>query len=181
MGYIVIAMPKYGDACRLKDIIHNNGIESDIVLCKGSREVITTIRKYDVSLLICTQTVGSMRYETLSFYLPPTIRVLLLSRENKRDIISDNITNLKIPFKVADLTNTVRTLVCGETGISNKKRHRRSPKDQKVIDNAKLLLMNRDGLSEADAYRRIQKISMDTSTSILETSSRIIALYDKNK
>lgn len=45
---------------------------------------------------------------------------------------------------------------------------------RKVIDRAKGLLMDRFGLSEADAFRRIQKRSMDTRKSMREVADAIL-------
>jgi two-component system, response regulator PdtaR len=45
---------------------------------------------------------------------------------------------------------------------------------RKVIDRAKGMLMDRFGLSEADAFRRIQKRSMDTRKSMREVADAIL-------
>src|SRR5689334_18489969 len=49
---------------------------------------------------------------------------------------------------------------------------------RKVIERAKGLLMERHGLSEADAFRRIQKRSMDTRKSMREVAEAILLAND---
>jgi two-component system, response regulator PdtaR len=47
---------------------------------------------------------------------------------------------------------------------------------RKIVDRAKGLLMESDHLSEAQAYRKIQKISMDKNKSLREVAEAIITM-----
>jgi len=47
---------------------------------------------------------------------------------------------------------------------------------RKLIDQAKGLLMSKEGLNEAKAYRRLQKISMDKNKSMKEVAEAIILM-----
>ena len=61
-----------------------------------------------------------------------------------------------------------------------KKPKTRSWKEQNYISNAKFLLMERNHLSEEDAYRYIQKCSMDSGTNMVETAQMVLMLlYDE--
>ena len=51
----------------------------------------------------------------------------------------------------------------------------RSQKEQKTIDEAKALLMDRNHLSENEAHKYIQKLSMDSGNSLVETAEMILA------
>ena len=52
---------------------------------------------------------------------------------------------------------------------------------RKVIDRAKGMLMDRFGLSEAEAFRRIQKRSMDTRKSMREVAEAILPAREMEK
>jgi two-component system, response regulator PdtaR len=52
---------------------------------------------------------------------------------------------------------------------------------RKVIDRAKGMLMDRFGLSEGDAFRRIQKRSMDTRKSMREVAEAILLASEMEK
>ena len=53
----------------------------------------------------------------------------------------------------------------------------RSPKEeQEVIDRAKQILMTRNDMSEADAFRYIQKRSMDSGRTMVESAGMILLL-----
>lgn len=55
----------------------------------------------------------------------------------------------------------------------------RSEEDQKVIRKAKELLMDRNGFSEEEAHRYIQKRSMDNGTELVEVSQMILSLMQE--
>jgi response regulator NasT len=50
--------------------------------------------------------------------------------------------------------------------------------DRKVIDRAKALLMERQSLTEADAYARLRKAAMDKNLKLVEVAQRILDVAD---
>ena len=50
--------------------------------------------------------------------------------------------------------------------------------DRKCIDSAKAVLMQRQGLSEAQAYARLRKTAMDKNLKLVEVAQRILDLAD---
>ena len=56
---------------------------------------------------------------------------------------------------------------------------KRTESDKKVITAAKELLMERNNMTENEAHRYIQKISMDSATNMAETAQMIIELNGK--
>ena len=52
----------------------------------------------------------------------------------------------------------------------------RSEKEQKMIDAAKKLLMDRNSMTEEEAHRYMQKCSMDSGTNLVETAEMVFAL-----
>ena len=55
----------------------------------------------------------------------------------------------------------------------------RSKEDQQLINKAKLVLMERNGFSEEEAHRYIQKRSMDNGTGLVEVSQMILSLMEE--
>ena len=61
-----------------------------------------------------------------------------------------------------------------------KKPKPRSEKEQNYISNAKRLLMEKNQMTEEEAYRHIQKCSMDSGTNMVETAQMLLMLmYDE--
>ena len=51
-------------------------------------------------------------------------------------------------------------------------------KDRKVIDRAKALLMERQKLSEPEAYARLRKAAMDKNLKLVEVAQRMLDVAD---
>ena len=56
---------------------------------------------------------------------------------------------------------------------------RRSPQEQKVIDDAKAILMENNNMTEPEAFRYIQKCSMDSGNTMVESASMVIGIYSE--
>ena len=65
--------------------------------------------------------------------------------------------------------------------IRRKKKQREKPRvrnaeDEAIIESAKLLLMERNKMTEEEAHRYLLKRSMDNSISLVETAQMLLAL-----
>ena len=84
-----------------------------------------------------------------------------------------------MPLKVHEQLQNVEMMAY--TYEKKRKKRRAQPKERteeekKLILNAKKLLMERNQMSEEEAHRYIQKSSMDTGTSIVETAQMVLSL-----
>ena len=52
------------------------------------------------------------------------------------------------------------------------------PEEQAVIDDAKRLLMNRNGMTEEQAHRFLQKKSMDSGAKLIQTAQLVLDSTD---
>ena len=174
MSYIVIAMAKNGDAIRLKDIIQSGRILEEVIICQDGSDVLRVAREQDVNLVICTSRLSDMRYEELASYLKSTEKMLLLTREPTMITMSDNIRTLQIPFKSSDFLATIKSLIPTRYYERAKGSKKRSLEDQMLIDSAKQLIMERERLSEPEAHRYMQKISMDTGLDLVQIARQLL-------
>ena len=91
------------------------------------------------------------------------------------------IVCLPAPFKMGDLVSTVRMIEQSQT--EKRRRMRRQPpqkrreEDQKAIDTAKAILMERNRMTEPEAHKYLQKCSMDSQVSLIEAAQMVISLY----
>lgn len=58
---------------------------------------------------------------------------------------------------------------------------KRSVEEQEYIDKAKKILIEQKQMSEPEAFRYIQKCSMDSGTNMVETAQMIILLAEERK
>ena len=81
---------------------------------------------------------------------------------------------------VNDLVSTIEMMLQAQIRRRKKLRsqpRKRSPKEQKIIDDAKHLLMERNNMSEQEAFRYIQKCSMDSGNTMVESATMVMGIY----
>ena len=154
---IVIALPKIEDAKKIRTVLNRYGFTVAAV-CNSGANALASISELDGGVLLMAS----------------------------RGVISEAPTSVLcvgMPLKVGDLVNTVSMMISQierRWKKDKKKPKQRSWKEQNYISNAKMLLMERNHLSEDDAYRYIQKCSMDSGTNMVETAQMLLMLmYDE--
>ena len=93
--------------------------------------------------------------------IPSYFEMLLLASGRVIAEAPTSVLTVEMPMKVSDLVNTVDMMLSQierRLKKEKKKPKTRSWKEQNYISNAKFLLMERNHLSEEDAYRYIQKM-----------------------
>ena len=106
--------------------------------------------------------------------------MLLIASEGILDTcVTPDIVRLCLPLKVHDLMDTIEFMQSAIIRRQKKKKKMpkvRSEKEQKMIDAAKKLLMDRNSKTEEEAHRYMQKCSMDSGTNLEETAEMVFAL-----
>ena len=175
MGAILVAMPRHDDSERIARMIRGSDIWEDVFICDTGSEILRRIEDMDISLVLCTRRMCDMGYEELYEYIPAATNMLLLTKDNRIDLFSSNIVVLQMPFKSADLINSMHMLL--PEGVRRRNpRQVRSAGDKVTIDKAKMLLMDRNNMTEPEAYRYMQKNSMDMGRTLAETAHMILSL-----
>ncbi len=112
--------------------------------------------------------------------------VLLLSAYSQRDLVerakeAGVVGYLVKPFSEADLAPAIETALERFREFRAIKKEakdlRRTLDTRKAVDRAKGLLMDREGMSEQEAFRRIQKLSMDSRKSMRVVAEAIILAH----
>ena len=180
MGCILISMPRYEDAGHIQRIVSGSGIWEQSFICESGNEMLRCAEDRDVSIVICTKRLSDMGYEELSTYLPAHVNMVLLTKDAGLEPFSSNIIKLLMPFKPDDLKDTLSMLLPGSFALGRKQKPKpkpqRSEEEKKLIEKAKLILMDRNGMTEPEAFRYIQKSSMDMGRTMTESAQMILLL-----
>ena len=108
--------------------------------------------------------------------LPPFCSLLVVGPAHQLALCSDpDIFKLPTPSAGEEALSTVSLLLQFGHRMERYTRHRRSPLEQDLIARAKALLMERDGLTEEQAHRTLQKRSMDQGLTLVQTARRTLA------
>lgn len=181
MTNIVVAFSKQEDAKSIKNILMRNGFQV-VAVCTSGAQVLNSVEDLNGGIIVSGYRFEDMLYRSIRDYMPKGFEMLLVASPNRfggempRDIMS-----LPMPVKVCDLVSTVEMMCQDQIRKKRKQRQqpaRRSGEDARVIAKAKELLMDRNGMTEAEAHRYIQKCSMDNGTNMVETAQMVISLND---
>lgn len=181
MGSILIAMPRAEDTNRIADIVRRSGLMFDIETCNTSAEVLRIANDREYGVVICGKRLRDTSCTELSEMIPAFFGMIVITSDPSVDFYSEKCVKLMTPFKRSDLISTIEMITSGFCRRKKKTkfvRHERSEEEQKIIDSAKALLMERNGMSEPEAFRYIQKNSMDCSRSLIETAQMILVLNE---
>lgn len=182
MSSIVIALPKIEDAKKIRAVLERHGF-SVASVCTTASNALSSASELGSGVLICSHRLPDMNYMDLSECLPRDFEMLLLASARIICEVPSSILSVQMPLKASDLVNTVNMILTQQERRRRKERKKpkaRSWKEQNYISNAKMMLMQRNHLSEEEAYRYIQKSSMDSGTNMVETAQMLLMLlYDE--
>lgn len=179
MGSVLITMPNMNDAAKLAEMLRSQGLPHEIEICQTASEMLRISNERDFGVMICTKNLKDMSFVELSDYMPEYFGMILLTKDMMMDTYSDRIVKIIMPFKVRELMSTVDMMTSMFIRKIKKKNpvpHKRSAEEEKLISEAKELLMERNGMTEPEAFRYMQKNSMDMGRSLVETAHMILIL-----
>ena len=178
MSSIVIALPKIEDAKKIRSVLERHGFTVASV-CSTASSALSNASELGNGVLICGHRLPDMNYLDLSECLPRDFEMLLLASARVICEVPSSILSVEMPIKSGDLVNTVSMILMQQDHKRRKEKKKpklRSEKEQNYISNAKMMLMQRNHLNEEDAYRYIQKSSMDSGTNMVETAQMLLML-----
>lgn len=179
MGCVLIAMPRQEDAMRIAVAIRESGVALDVEICMTGAEILRKMHDRDFGVVICTKKLNDMSYADLSGYLTKYFGMIVVTRDVSLESVGENMVKLMLPFKKRELISTVEMIVNDFYSMIRKKKKtppKRSDSERKVIDRAKAMLMDQNGMSEPEAFRYIQKNSMDNGRSMVESAQMLLIL-----
>ena len=181
MSSIVIALPKIEDAKKIRAVLERHGF-TVASICTTASNALSSASELGSGVLICSHRLPDMNYLDLSECMPGEFEMLLLASTRMLCEVPTSILSVQMPLKASDLVNTVNMILTQQERRRQKEKKKpkaRSWKEQNYISNAKMMLMQRNHLSEDEAYRYIQKSSMDSGTNMVETAQMLLMLlYD---
>lgn len=176
---IIVVLPKIEDARGIRGVLVKNGFQVTAV-CTTGAQALNQLRDLPDGIVICSYKMTDMIYTELRGCLPAGFDLLLLaSPAALREYRCDDAVCLAMPLKVHELVSTVN-MMC-QTLMRRRRREKVKPKERAaeekaLINEAKELLMDRNHMSEEEAYRYIQKCSMDSGTNMVETAQMVLAM-----
>ena len=179
MANMIVGFSKIEEAKSIRNLLVRNGYDV-ISSCTTGSQILAATEGLIDGIIICGFRLNDMLFNELYESLPPNFDMLMVASDRVlKEFDCSKIMTLSTPLKVNDLLNTVEMM--NESAMRRHRKLRSRPKernaeDQALIQEAKLLLMSRNNMSEEEAHRYMQKCSMDSSTNKVETARMILSL-----
>ncbi len=182
MACIIVVFPRIEDARAIRSLLVRSGYEVAAV-CTSGAQALSAADRLAQGVVVCGYKYQDMLYRDLCESLPPSFGMLLLASARViGEGVAEGVVGVTMPLKVNDLLASLDMLI-GRMERRRKKRHalpaKRSEQEQKDIDDAKALLMERNHMTEEEAHRYLQKTSMDSGTNLVETAQMVLALMNR--
>ena len=181
MANVVVAFSKAEDGKKIKRILIRCGF-SAIAVCTSGAQALAQAADFGSGLLVCGYRLQDMLSTELADYLPSEFAVVLIASPDKLvSRVPERVRCISMPFKAQELCDTAMELA---QELDRQRRRRRmqprqrNEEEQNAIRDAKALLMERQGMTEEEAHRYIQKSSMDSGNSLAETARMLLCLMD---
>ena len=175
MSNVVVAFPKIEDAKKIRNLLVRGGIEV-AGICTTGGQTLDVMDSLGSGIVVCGYRFRDMLYTELRAQMGGGFEMLLLASQRVlAEKSPDGVIAVRMPLKVHELLETVNMMAYA-AGKRKKKGRSRSPREKAVIERAKSLLMERNHMTEEEAHRYLQKCSMDSGNSIIETAQMVISL-----
>ena len=185
---IVIVLPKLEDANAIKALLVKNGFEVHAV-CTTGAQAVSIANELDGGIVISGYRMPDMSFREINTYLPKCFEMLLLiSAARISEVTGDNIMAVSMPLRTKDFLDTIQMMLRRFSTAARRSQHEkmqkktggksrgRSEGEKAVVEKAKLVLMQRNHMTEEEAHRYIQKNSMDSGTNLVEMAEMILSM-----
>lgn len=178
MRSIVIALSKIEDSRKLSKMLQSYGLSVDMI-CKDAGDVLLSVAERDSGVIITSPTLSDMNSVELYDNIPTNFDMIVIEGSRRYEY-PEGLISIPSPFKMVDLIGMIETLLASQSRKLKKKKatsNIRTSEDRALLDRAKMFLMRKNDMTEPEAYRYLQKCSMDSATSLVETAEKLILLY----
>lgn len=179
MASVIVVFPKLEDAKNIRNLLTRSGFDVAAV-CTTGAQALNYADSLNCGIVVCGYKFSDMIYLQLHEDLPEHFEMLLVASQHLWSECSlKNLVYLAMPIKAHDLINTVGMMT--EAIARRRKKQKIKPKERneeekELIKQAKILLIERNNMTEEEAHRYIQKCSMDSGTNMVETAQMVLSI-----
>lgn len=174
MERVVLAFSKDGTAEKIKRMLEGSRFDV-IAVCHSHAEIMRIIADIDEVLVIMGYKLPDAVADDVAEDLREGQKLMSIVKSEQSDMISnDDVFIVPLPINRQTLLSSIELL--WGTIERRKRKTNRTPEEEKIIDKAKLYLMEHYHMTEAQAHRFIQKRSMDTGGKFIDTARMILGI-----
>ena len=173
MEKVIVAFENVANCQRICDMLESGSVARTTTV-HSAGEVKRLIARSDIGVVVCGYKFKDGSAERLYETLPQTCSMLVVAQQSQLDYLNEEIFRLPAPISKAGLCASVQMLFQMNRKMNLFLRPRRNEEEERIIREAKALLMDRNQMTEEQAHRWIQKKSMDTGAKLVQTARVIL-------
>lgn len=192
MRSIIVAFSDPENANKIKNILVRHDLPVRGIATNGAMALRLTAPMDGGGLIVCGSRFADMTAMQMTSLLSEEYDVLMLGTAVHMESTfghQEGLFSLSLPLQAEDLVSSARMLLekrqmyndtwrskktTAVSAVKESDAKGRKPEDQRIIDQAKALLMTRNYLSEQEAHRYLQKASMDTGTKLVDMARTVL-------
>lgn len=167
MKSIIVAYPIKATAIQIKNVLEDEGFYVSHVCATGA-SVLSIAGEMRGGVIVCASILRDMSAAVIAEYLPAGFDIIALTKGGRQEYMGNYIP-LPLPLDRVEFVKTVRVLVSSESSFTN-----RTKDDAEYISRAKHILMGADDMTEMQAHKYIQQLSMKQSKPMVDVAKDII-------
>lgn len=147
-------------------------------VCASGAEAIRTVRQMGSAIVICGFHLRDMTADALAADLRGLAAVMVVAKAPCLELCGgENLFKLPVPASRSEFFAALGLMLDFESAHLRHPTSRRREEDQRLICQAKELLMDINRMTEEEAHRFLQKRSMERSVKIAEAARWVINSY----
>ena len=181
MKSVIIAFQNPEAAETIRRVVQMGGYSVSGV-CSGGAEVLRMLEWSPTSAVVCGYRLKDTTAADIYHDLPQGVGMLVLLAQNQAGAVElpYGIQSVNLPLSRTALLDTLKTVIMINDKPATKKsgedkRPGRSNADKQTIARAKELLMEQNNMTEDQAHRFIQRVSMNNGSKMIDTAAAILA------
>lgn len=176
MQTVIVAFESGANSAKIKEILESDS-EFSCLVCRSAAEVKRVVHKQHQCIIVCGFKLADETCEDLFHDLPEGCFMLMVGPQTKLELSeTEGIFKLQSPIQRGELLASVRMLVQFQRYVPRERGPaKRSEEEQRLITQAKAVLMDRHGMAEEQAHRFLQKQSMNSGAKLTDTARLVLA------
>ena len=173
MREILVAFPGEKTREYIVNLLKDAGIPV-LAACGTGMETVTMAKRQKVRIVLAGEGLCDMDPQDLRECLPKNVYMILLARETALELCQGEIIKVPAPASQQKLVETVMSVENTLAQIAAEV-PKRSSQDKELIAKAKHRIMDEKSFSEEEAYRFIQRCSMNLGFKMVYTAQEILS------
>ena len=170
MARIVIVSQSEDSRAKLSGLLTSSGFQV-FRSCSSGSELRRALSESEDCVVVMAGFVQDCKPDELIWDYRDSIHILLIAKQSVLDNVeSPEIFRLVMPASGQAVIGAVEML----TQLHRMQLPKRAESDRRLVEQAKRILMRRDGLTEPQAHRALQQYAMDHGSRLADCAARII-------